>query len=90
MTIAHLTAHDQLAGQHADVSATPGPFGWAAIVIAGILGNISGLAQYNAIHTGTPDFLTALAFVIGGMVLGIGVGAAVGITIDKIVAWRRN
>jgi hypothetical protein len=65
-------------------AATSHPGIWATAVIGGVMGMISGLAQYNQLFSGRPSFLFICFYTFGGAALGIGIGAAAGFLWTKM------
>ena len=83
MTIADITTTLVHAPAHAG-EATSNPVIWASAVVGGILGLISGLAEYNELYTGHPNFLAICFFTFGGAAVGIGIGTAAGFVLAKV------
>jgi hypothetical protein len=68
---------------------SPGGFLVFGILAGGTLGLLSGLAQYNAMFPGPPQFMLAFAMTVAGGVLGAPLLGGVGWLCDRLVQWRK-
>ncbi len=89
MTAVHLeAAHVHAPGIMTPEASTLGPGTAFGIIAGGIIGLISGLAQYNSMYTGA-RFVLPMEFVVGGAVLGTAILGVVGWVIDKLIARQK-